>query len=133
MISRVLLLLGLTSSVLLAQTTATKPATGKTDNSASSSSATSSSSKSDTSTKPSQKVDINSASKDDLDKLPGIGPAYSQKIIDGRPYSSKRDLLNRKILPQSTYDGVQDKIIAHHAKAAGGQGTKPASSTAKPQ
>ncbi len=69
-------------------------------------------------TSPSQKIDINSATKDQLDALPGIGSAYSQKIIDGRPYNSKRDLLTRKILPQSTYDGVQDKIIAHRASTS---------------
>lgn len=71
-----------------------------------------------TATPASQKLDINSATKDQLDALPGIGSAYAQKIIDGRPYNSKRDLLNRKIVPQSTYDGIQDKIIAHHATGA---------------
>jgi competence protein ComEA len=69
-------------------------------------------------TSPSQKIDINSATKDQLSALPGIGSAYSQKIIDGRPYNSKRDLLTRKIVPQGTYDGIQDKIIAHHSSTA---------------
>jgi competence protein ComEA len=69
-------------------------------------------------TSPSQKIDINSATKDQLDALPGVGSAYSQKIIDGRPYHSKRDLLTRKIVPQKTYDGIQDKIIAHRATGA---------------
>jgi competence protein ComEA len=66
----------------------------------------------------SEKLDINSATKDQLEALPGIGKAYSQKIIDGRPYNSKRDLLTRKIVPQKTYDGIQEKIIAHRVTGA---------------
>ena len=76
----------------------------------------------------SEKIDINSATKDQLTALPGIGSAYSQKIIDGRPYHSKRDLLTRKIVPQKTYEGIQEKIIAHRAtgaKAKSGTGTPP--------
>jgi competence protein ComEA len=57
-------------------------------------------------------LDINSASADDLQKLPGIGPARAEAIIKGRPYNGKDDLLNRKILTPGVYSGIKGKIIA---------------------
>jgi competence protein ComEA len=57
-------------------------------------------------------LDINSASTDDLQKLPGIGPARAEAIIKGRPYKGKDDLVNRKILTPSVYNGIKGQIIA---------------------
>jgi DNA uptake protein ComE-like DNA-binding protein len=57
-------------------------------------------------------LDINTASVSELKALPGIGDAYSTKIIAGRPYARKDQLVSRKIIPQATYDKIKDMIIA---------------------
>jgi len=68
--------------------------------------------------RPPTKLDINSATKDQLKSLPGIAATpISQKIIDGRPYRTKLDLVQKKIIPQATYDKVKDVIIAKQSKA----------------
>jgi DNA uptake protein ComE-like DNA-binding protein len=61
-------------------------------------------------------LDINSASKAELAGLTGIGDVYSQKIIDGRPYTRKDQLVSKKIVPQATYDKIKDQIVATQAK-----------------
>jgi len=57
-------------------------------------------------------LDINSASKSELDALPGIGGARADAIIKGRPYKGKDELVQKKVVPQKVYDGIKDKIIA---------------------
>lgn len=59
-----------------------------------------------------QLLDLNTATLEELNALPGIGDKYAAKIIGGRPYKMKTELLTKRILPSKTYRGISKRIIA---------------------
>ena len=61
-------------------------------------------------------LDINTATRDQLKALPGIGDAYADRIIKGRPYAAKNQLIQKGIIPDNAYAKIQSMIVARRAK-----------------
>jgi DNA uptake protein ComE-like DNA-binding protein len=57
-------------------------------------------------------LDLNTATADQLKGLTGIGDAYADKIVNARPYTRKDELVQKKVIPQATYDKIKDKVVA---------------------
>jgi len=74
-------------------------------------------------------IDLNSASAEELDTLPGVGEKRAAAIIAHRPYKAKDELVERKIIPQSVYNQIKDKVVAHGGSTTGS--SSPKSSTTK--
>jgi len=64
----------------------------------------------------SARVDINTASKSDLTALSGIDDSTAQRIIDGRPYARKKQLVTKNIVPSATYDKIKDELVVKGSK-----------------
>ena len=62
------------------------------------------------------RLDLNTATPEQLKALPGMGDAYVKRVVDGRPYTAKNQLLTRGVLPQAAYDQIKDQVVAHRPK-----------------
>ena len=71
-------------------------------------------------------LDLNTAEASQLQQLPGMGAIYAKRILEGRPYSSKNQLVNRGILPQAAYERIKDDVVAHRVRPAAANDLSPA-------
>jgi DNA uptake protein ComE-like DNA-binding protein len=120
----------LLAAPVAAQTTSSSPSTNRP-----STTAPHSTSRSGTAAETQQRqgaVDSNSASAEELHQLPGIGSKRAQAIIDNRPYKSKDQLVEKKVLPENVYAQIKDRIVARQGTATRSSGSsRPPSSTTK--
>ena len=116
-IRRVLSAALLLSTFTLLEAQAPAPAGSTASSSATTQKTTSSKAKA-AATDDANKLDINTATTDQLKALPGIGDAYAAKIIGGRPYTAKNQLTTKGVIPAGTYNKIKDQIVAHHVTTA---------------
>ncbi len=62
---------------------------------------------------PGDLVDLNTATPAELAALPGMGAAYARRVVEGRPYSAKNQLVTRGVLPNNAYQAIKDRVVAH--------------------